>query len=119
MNLVEKLNVNYSFIFLGQIENPYPYIKKADYFGLFSYFEGYGMVLEEAKILNKTILVTNTAAVEAVKDYDKKIIIENNEQAIFESIKKVILDEWKFLEEKSRDYNYNNRYLLEQIKGIM
>ena len=119
LNLVEKLNVNDSFIFLGQIENPYPYIKMADYFGLFSYFEGYGMVLEEAKILNKTILVTNTAAVEAVKNYDKKIIIENNEQAIFESIKKVILDEWKFLEEKSRDYNYNNRYLLEQIKGIM
>jgi len=117
--LVEELNVNDSFIFLGQIENPYPYIKNADFFALLSYFEGYGMVLEEAKILNKPILVTNTAGVEAVKDYDKKLVIENNEDAIFESLKKVILGEYKFLEKKSQDYNYDNNYLLEQIKGIL
>ena len=119
LNLVEELNINDSFIFLGQIENPYPYIKKADFFALLSYFEGYGMVLEEAKILNKPILVTNTAAAEAVKDYDKKLVIENNEEAIFESLKKVILGECKFLEEKSLDYNYDNKYLLEQIKQIL
>ena len=119
LNLVEDLNVNDTFIFLGQIENPYPYIKKADFFALLSYFEGYGMVLEEAKILNKPILVTNTAAAEAVKDYDKKLVIENNEEAIFESLKKVILGECKFLEEKLLDYNYDNKYLLEQIKGIL
>ena len=77
------------------------------------------MVLEEAKILNKPILVTNTAAAEAVKDYDKKLVIENNEEAIFESLKKVILGECKFLEEKSLDYNYDNKYLLEQIKQIL
>ncbi|MBR0427515.1 MAG: glycosyltransferase [Clostridia bacterium] len=119
LNLVEELNVNDSFIFLGQIENPYPYIKKADYFGLFSYFEGYGMVLEEAKILNKPILVTNTAAAEAVKNYDRKLVIENNEEAIFESLKKIILGECKFLEEETQDYNYDNKYLLEKIKGIL
>ena len=119
LNLADELNVNDSFIFLGQIENPYPYIKKADFFALLSYFEGYGMVLEEAKILNKPILVTNTSAAEAVKDYDKKLVIENNEEAIFESLKRVILGEYKFLEEKSQDYIYDNKYLLEQIKGIL
>ena len=66
-----------------------------------------------------TVSFTNTAGVEAVKDYDKKLVIENNEDAIFESLKKVILGEYKFLEKKSQDYNYNNKYLLEQIKGIM
>ena len=119
IKLVDELNVNDTFIILGQIENPYPYIKKADFFALLSYFEGYGMVLEEAKILNKPILVTNTAATEAVKDYDKKLVIENNEEAIFESLKKVMLGECKFLEEKSQDYNYENKYLLEQIKQIL
>ena len=52
-SLAKKLNVDNSFVFLGKKENPYPYIKQADYFVLLSYFEGYGMVLEEAQILNK------------------------------------------------------------------
>ncbi len=117
--LLKRLEVQDTFIFLGKKENPYPYIKKADFFAFLSYFEGYGMVLEEAKILNKSILVTNTAALEAVKDYDKKLVIENNEDSIFESMKKVILGEFKFLEKKSNNNNYNNYYLLEQIKQIL
>ena len=119
LNLAEKLDVKDSFIFLGQIKNPYPYIKKADFFALLSYFEGYGMVLEEAKILNKNILVTNTAAVEAVKDYDKKIIIENNEEAIYEALNNVLRGKYEILRQKSTDYNYDNKYLIEQIKNVL
>ena len=77
---IKENDVKDTFILLGKKENPYPYIKKADYFCLFSKFEGYGMVLEEAKILNKNILITNTAAREAVEGYNKKSIIENTEE---------------------------------------
>lgn len=52
----------------------------ADYFCLFSYFEGYGMVLEEAKILNKPILITDTAAREAIIDYPNSSIFPNTEE---------------------------------------
>ena len=117
--LVNKLNVESSFIFLGKKENPYPYINKADYFVLFSYFEGYGMVLEEAKILNKPILVTNTAAKEAVINYDKKIIIENKEDAIFEKMRNVLQGKYIFLDEENKSYNYDNKYLLDQIKNVL
>ena len=117
--LAKELNVESSFIFLGEKGNPYPYIKQADYFALLSYFEGYGMVLEEAKIMNKPILVTDTAAKEAVKNYDKKIIIENNEDAIFDEFKNVLQDKYIFLDEVNTRYNYDNKYLLEQIKNIL
>ena len=43
-NLEEKIKeygIKKSFILLGKRENPYPYILKAKYFGLFSYAEGY------------------------------------------------------------------------------
>ena len=43
-NLEEKIKeygLKKSFILLGKRENPYPYILKAKYFGLFSYAEGY------------------------------------------------------------------------------
>ena len=75
-NLIRGNKVENSFFLLGQKENPYPYIKNADYFCLLSRFEGYGMVLEEAKILGKPIIITDTAAREAVEDYDKKWILE-------------------------------------------
>lgn len=79
VNLIKKYNVEKSFFLVGKKENPYPYIKKADYFCLLSKFEGYGMVLEEAKILNKFIIITDTAAREAVDGYNNKIILENTE----------------------------------------
>ena len=81
--LIKELKVENSFILLGKKENPYPYIKKADYFVLLSYFEGYGMVLEEAKILDKPIIITDTAAKEAVQNYPKSLILENDEEKIY------------------------------------
>ena len=118
-NLQKELNVEDSFIFLGRKENPYPYIKKADYFALLSYFEGYGIVLEEAKILNIPILVTNTAAKEAVINYDRKLIIENNKDSIYDEMKKVLQGKYELLNKNSNCYNYDNKYLLDQIKDIL
>ena len=84
--LIKKLGVEDSFVLLGKKDNPYPYIKCCDYVALLSYFEGYGMVLEEAKILNKPIIVTDTAAVEAIKEYSNSLIIQNDEDKMFVEI---------------------------------
>ena len=77
------------------------------------------MVLEEAKILNKPILVTNTAAKEAAINYDKKIIIENNEDDIFDELRNILQGKYIFLNEENKSYNYDNKYLLEQIKNVL
>ena len=87
---IKEQNVENSFYLLGKKQNPYPYIKAADYFCLFSYFEGYGMVLEEAKILNKPILITNTAAREAVGSYSNATIFENTEERNRKRIRRYI-----------------------------
>ena len=101
---------------MGKRENPYPYIKRADYFVLLSQFEGYGMVIEEAKILNKNIIITNTAAKEAVKNYSKKWILENTEDAIFEGLKQVLKKNVVFEEEKIK---YDNEDLIQKIEKIL
>ena len=41
INHIKEYGIKKSFILLGKRENPYPYILKAKYFGLFSYAEGY------------------------------------------------------------------------------
>ncbi len=66
---IKEAGVENSFHLLGARKNPYPYVKYADYFCLFSNFEGYPMVVEEAKILKKYILATNTATRETLINY--------------------------------------------------
>lgn len=100
---------------MGKRDNPYPYVKRADYFALLSEFEGYGMVVEEAKILNKKIIITNTAAVEATEGYSRKLILENNENAIYEGLKQVLQKNVIFDESISE---FDNEKLLNKINKL-
>lgn len=113
--LVKKAEVENTFKLLGKKENPYPYIKNADYFCLFSNFEGYGMVLEEAKILNKKILITDTAAREAVEKYEEAVITENSEKGIYNSIKDAIQNGNKYNEQNSEKMKYNNDEIINEV----
>ena len=46
-------------ILLGYKENPYPYIKSCDIYAQTSLFEGLGLTVIEAAILQKPIVTTN------------------------------------------------------------
>ncbi len=122
---IEEANVKETFNLLGKKENPYPYIKKASLFCLLSEYEGYGMVLEEAKILDKFIITTNTATREAVANYQKSLVVDNNEEAIYEGLRKVIKDrlnaeyENNEINENNNENLYNNMQILEEIKEIL
>lgn len=91
-----------TFILLGLKENPYPYIKNADILVQSSRFEGKSVVLDEAKMLNIPIVVTNYASAYEQIDNEKTGIIANidsesmangiyrlcNEKKLYNSIKK-------------------------------
>ena len=111
--LILEKKIQDTFKLLGQKENPYPYIKKADYFCLLSYFEGYPMVVEEAKILDKYILITDTAAREVVRDYKDSKIFENTENAIYNGLKNIIEKGKK--EKDNITNNYDNKYIIKKI----
>ena len=114
--LIKTTNCQNTIKLLGKKENPYPYMKKADYLCLFSKFEGYGMVLEEAKILNKYILITDTAAKEAVENYKKSIVFENSEEGIYEGLKQILT---KIENNEEKIEIYSNTKIIEQIKQIL
>ena len=114
--LIKDLNCENTAKLLGKKENPYPYMKEADYICLLSSFEGYGMVLEEAKILNKNILITDTAAKEAVENYDKSQIFENTEEGIYQGLKRILTMP---KQETTNIQEYNNSNIIEQIKQII
>lgn len=123
--MIKQENVESTFYLLGKKENPYPYIKNANYFCLLSNFEGYGMVLEEAKILNKPIIITDTAAREAVKKYDNSVVLDNNENAIYNGLRKIIEDDTKYNNDKKeekeeKEYKkYDNSKWLDKIVELI
>ena len=117
--LIQINKIEETFLLLGQKDNPYPYIKNATYFCLLSNFEGYPMVLEEAKILDKFIIITNTASREVVENYNKSIILENNENDIYEGMKKIIENNKELLKKANNNENYSNQNIIEEIKKLL
>ena len=115
--LIRQYNVSDTFILVGKKDNPYPYMNEADYFCLLSYFEGYGMVIEEAKILNKKIIITNTAAREALEGYKYGYIFDNNEEKIYDGLKSVLTDNNEIV--KKNKSKYSNEGKIEDIINIL
>lgn len=114
---IQEEGVSTTFKLLGAKENPYPYVKKADYFCLFSNFEGYPMVIEEAKILRKYILATNTATREALINYPQySKIVENNEEGIEKAIKFAIKNKKT---QKNNEYVYENNKIIDKIEKVI
>ena len=90
----------------------------ADYFCLFSEFEGYGMVIEEAKILNKPILITDTAAREAVQNYENSKISQNSENGIYTVLKEVITSKENQKQKENLKPYQNQEIICEIIKML-
>lgn len=88
--LICDLHLNKQVFLLGEDENPYKFIKNADYLILASYHEAAPMVFDEAKILGVPILTTETtSAYEMVEKEHAGIVCENTQSAILYMFKKL------------------------------
>lgn len=95
-NKVKEYDLEDKFIFLGTFTNPYPFIKECDIYCQPSRFEGFGMAIAEAKILNKPSVVTNfDIAYEQIKHNKNGILVNMNPKEIAIGIKKLINSELK------------------------
>ena len=78
-------------VLLGILENPYPYLKKADVFVCSSRTEGFSTAATEALILQKPIITTDCAGMkELFGQYECGIITENSEMALEEGLRQII-----------------------------
>lgn len=57
-NFIEENNLNDRFKLLGVKANPYPFIRNCDIYVQTSKFEGFGLAIAEARILNKLVVTT-------------------------------------------------------------
>lgn len=98
----KKNDLENNLIFLDFQANPYPFIKQADIFILPSFYEGKSIALEEAKILNKLIVVTNfSSAINQIKDEETGLIAKMEAIDIAVKIEKIMNN--KILQKKFKD----------------
>jgi glycosyltransferase involved in cell wall biosynthesis len=91
--LIDTMGLKNHVKLLGLKANPYPYIKQADIYAQTSVFEGKAIAIDEAKILNKPIVITNfNTAKDQLKDGVEGLIVDLNAEAIASGISKLIQD---------------------------
>lgn len=108
---IKRNGVKDQVILLGVRENPYPYIKNADILVQTSRFEGKSVVLDEAKILARPLVVTNYPTVhDQVIDKKEGIIVDISAEAVSEGIINMLSDNKMFedIENYLKNHEYGN-----------
>ena len=92
--LIKEYNLEDRFVLLGIKENPYPYVRNADIYVQTSRFEGKSIAIDEAKILNKPILITNfSTAKDQISNGENGLIVDMDIDSIFKGLEILINDE--------------------------
>lgn len=119
-----EINKIKSYITLvGNLINPYPFIKSCDIYVQPSYEEGYSTTICEAGILGKAIIGTSTSGGirEQIEDNVSGLIAEPNVDSLLEKIKKLILNDdlIKTLEKNVALKDFSNANELNKLKKIL
>ncbi|MGN4126116.1 glycosyltransferase [Lysinibacillus sphaericus] len=104
--------------FVGELHNPYPYIKQSDVVILTSAYEGYPMVVGEALILETPVITTNFAAAgELISDGKNGFITGGDLENLYPVIAGVIenADRLQRMKKFIEENPYTNRKAHEQL----
>lgn len=90
-NQIEALGIADTFHLLGARMNPYPYLKRADYFIMPSESEAWPLVLAESVVLNTPAIATDTGDVSTIIENDENgILISYSTEEIAAAMEKVL-----------------------------
>jgi glycosyltransferase involved in cell wall biosynthesis len=90
---LKRLGLQETVTMLGFSSNPYPYLKKADFYVMSSRHEGFPTIIAEALILNKPVSATDISGIrDLLQDGKLGNITPNSEEGIYEGMKKFLTD---------------------------
>lgn len=98
---IQKLSIS-NVKLLGNQNNPYPYIKRADSFISAATSESYGLAIQEALVLGVPVITTECPAVKEVFDTKCGMLIDNSFSALYDAMEKMIVKP-----DLCKEYRYN------------
>ncbi|MFC7322728.1 glycosyltransferase [Halobacillus campisalis] len=100
---IKRRDLSKHFILLGVKSNPYPLINEADIYVQTSKFEGFGLAIAEARILNTPVVTTEFDAVYNQMINGKNgLVVGMNGESVFQGIMKLLNNQ--SLKEEIIDY---------------
>ncbi|MGG5209009.1 glycosyltransferase [Chryseobacterium sp. MIQD13] len=91
---LNQLGLQETVKMLGFRSNPYPYLKKADFYIMSSRHEGFPTIIAEALILNKPIVSTDVSGIKDLLQEGKLgVITPNSEDGIYDGMKKILTNQ--------------------------
>ncbi|MGV3464792.1 MAG: glycosyltransferase [Heyndrickxia sp.] len=91
LGYIEQNDLSNHFHLLGVKANPYPYIKNCDVYVQTSRYEGYGIAIAEARMLNKPIVTTRFDAVNSqMIDGKNGLVVDMHAEAVSNGIIRLI-----------------------------
>ena len=103
--------------FVGAKVNPFPYYKIADAFVFSSQYEGYGIVLNEARVLNIPIITTDVADAALITKEGYGILCENSSEGVYHGMKQFLDEGYKI--KKEFDASKFNKKITKTIDEII
>ncbi len=102
-NILKENGIEKDFIFLGFQKNPYKYLAKSDMYVCSSFAEGFSTSTTEALVLGVPVVVTDCSGMsEMLGDNEYGIITKNDENALYEGIKDMLVNPDKLSHYKSQ-----------------
>ena len=90
---INENNLENNFKLLGVKSNPYPFIKDCDIYVQTSRFEGFGIAIAEARMLNKPVVTTRFDAVyNQMIDRKNGLVVDMNAESVVNGILELIQD---------------------------
>lgn len=91
-NMCHKMGISNTVTFLGYQANPYKYVSNCDLFVCASYTEGFSTAATEALIVGTPVCTVKVSGMKEMLGANNEfgVIVENNEDALYWGIKKMI-----------------------------
>lgn len=123
-NLAKELDVHRSFVLMGSLLNPYPYVKNADFFIMPSESEGWPLIIADTLILQKPIISTAVGGIpEMITHKMNGFLINYDSEEIYDAMKefmthKNLVDS---LQEnlKNSERQFDNQKIFDAVENIL
>lgn len=99
------------------MSNPYPLVKRCDYFVLSSLYEGFGLVLVEADVLGVPCYSTDITGPRRFMQKYGGLLVEDSEQGILDGMHQCL--EGKVPKQLAIDYDVYNKEAIGQFESII
>lgn len=102
---IETLKSKDNIILIKAVSNPYPILKRCDYFILSSFHEGFGLVLAEADILGLPVVSTDILGPRNFMKEHHGFLVENSQKGIYVGLCQLLSDRIQPLNVDYQKYN--------------